>query len=566
MCLFCQARQISIGRRKATTLARRRLETPTTRPDGHGFLLHKRQHGTQRAAIVEAEDETEADEQREQETEAEAEALRQALLEFDTFNKQKALRLEALRNMRNPFPPWNPKNEPLSGLRRIKEPQPPEAAAAPVSHPDFRRLLKEADGSKARRVLLRAQLLRCEHPRDVLRIVAVSVNNVKIGRDLAALSEPIIRAMYRCRNNVTDPEVLRTIRIIAARFDMAGIPYNRHILDVGLKFAARARSLPAMAWFLRRVREGGLGMSSNIFRSVIAKCSIGHRGLGEIRNGRWRREELLEAFTGFKGCENLAPDEQYHLGSFMDREDWQFLHGWVAVLARCRDSDTVWQEWKLWKKAPARLRPRGLNGQRSYMTTKLRGDLWFAEQMTYTKDMKRAWALVEEAGLSFSSLKLSVRSALLDAIEHIPPALWNEEIRQSLLWKYDIELLKIEKALGVTWSSDTTTHTITPGQTQEEALERLAAHNFGAEDSHGFPYDDEMGEGTVSDSVEQRALHDAEEEDEPGARPWVKVSMVSSAQKKPTATNEGRSTLGSRDLEAREAAAQEMGKAFGTYA
>lgn len=88
------------------------------------------------------------------------------------------------------------------------------------------------------------------------------------------------------------------------------------------------------------------------------------------------------------------------------------------------------------------------------------------------------------------------------------------EVRESMVWKYDLELSKIEKAFGVTWSNITFAHTLISGQTQEESLERLAAHDFGAENDYGFPYDEEDGSGDGAPIVEsrERALHDAKEE------------------------------------------------------
>lgn len=446
----------------------------------------------------------------------EASELQQAYLDFETFTNNKDLRVEALRNLRNPWPPWNENNKPMNGHSsgtKKAAPQPPEAAAAPIPHNVFRRIVREAEGYKAIRQILRAQLLRCEIPQDVMRITAVAMQTPVVAKNFAALTEPIIRALYRCRNNVSDPEILRTIKMISTRFDMAGLDYARHMLFVGVKFAARARSLSSMKWFLKRIRANGEGMSSNIFRSIIAKFSIGHRGLGEIRNGRWRREQLLQVLTGFDDCAGLPPDEQYHLGSFMIREDWQYLHGWVAVLARCRDVDGVIREWEMWRESPARCQPRALNGQAKTMTTKLRGEHWFLEQMTYTRDLKRAWKLLEETGLDFRTLKPRVKSALLEGLEHAPCL--NEDMREAMIWKYDLELSKIEKALGVTWSNSTGSHTLIPDQTQEESLECLAAHDFGAENEYGFPYDD-AEEGQPIVESRERDLHDAREERDEG--------------------------------------------------
>lgn len=515
ICLFCQARQSSIGRRKATNTARRRLQTATiARPEDDGFLLHGGQQDSKKEDVLPAKRFSDNATLQVQGHNQQTSEYQQAVLEFDAFRQRRDVRLQALRKMRNPWGPWNPTNEPFNGHRSSTKslPVPPEAAGAPIPLPVFRRSVRTAEGYKAIRQTIRAQLLRCEEPRDILRITAVVMQTRVVAKNFAVLVEPIIRAMYRCRKNASDPEILRTIKVLAKRFDLAGLEYDRHLLFTGLKFGARARSLSAMKWFLQRIKQERHGMTSNIFRSVIAKFSIGHRGLGEIRNGRWRREELLQVLNGFDDCSHLPPERQFHLGSFLVRNDWQYLHGWVAALARCRDADSVWREWELWQTSPVRRRPRGLNGIDRRMTTKLRGDYWFVEQMAYTRDWRRAWRLLEETGLDFRTLKPRVRSALLEGIEHATRDV--PGLQDALLWKYDLELSKIETALGVVWSSDTESHTLIPGRTQEESLERLAANDFGAEEDYGFPYEDDpdVADGAIVESRE-RALHDAQEED-----------------------------------------------------
>ena len=530
VCLFCQARQSSIGRRKASSTARRRLEAAVAlRPTDDGVLLQSGRQEIFRGRTKESERTRKEKEGQSLHSEQEEESFRQARLEFEVLHKQRDVRLEVLRNLSNPWPEWNENNRPMNGHNSgeaKKPPSPPEAAAAPVPHSTFQKMLKEAQGHKAVRLILRSQLLRCEMPRDVMRILATAMQSAYISSNLAALVEPIIRSMYRCRNNVSDPEVLRTIKTIATRFNMAGLDYSPHLLIVGLKFAARSRSLRAMKWFLREIRSRGKGMSSNIFRSVIAKFSIGHRGLGEIRNGRWRREELMQVLAGFPDCAHLPPEQQYHLGSFMERDDWQYLHGWVAVLARCRDADGVWREWEMWRTSPARSRPKGLNGQRTGMTTKLRGDYWFVEQMTYTKDLWRAWRLLEETGLRFKTLKTRVKVMLLEGVEHAGGA-WNEEVREAMVWKYDLELSKIERALGVTWDTTSSSHVLIPGQSQEESLEKLATQDFRLEEEYGFPYDGHDEDDAPIVESRERELHAAEEcaEDDDSASgvPWIGI-------------------------------------------
>ncbi|SMQ49221.1 unnamed protein product [Zymoseptoria tritici ST99CH_3D7] len=395
-------------------------------------------------------------------------------LSFEALYRQRDPRLETLRKLSNPWP------EHPSGKQEgvHKGPLLPEATAAIVPHDVFRQMVHEASGPKAMRQALRIQLLRCDTPREIFKVVAVAMRYQYTAENLAVLEEPLIRALYRCRQHASDPEVLNTLNAIISRFRIKGLQVNPMLTFMALKFAARARSLRGMKRHLKMVREEGLTMSSNMFRSIIAKCSIGHRGLGEIRNGRWRRSELFQVLTGFDDCKHLPIEKQYHLGTILIRDDWQYLHGWVAVLARCRDSQGVWNEWVLWKDTPARRKPRMLQvptGSHK-VTTRHRGDHWFVEQATMSGDLAIAWKILQETEIPFHYLKPRTKDRLLDGLEHA--TVIDEHIRNELMKKHDRDLLNIERAT-------------------DRSLR----------DQYGFPYDDD---GPIVAETE-RELHDAAE-------------------------------------------------------
>lgn len=427
--------------------------------------------------------------------------LREALLGFDALHQRRDLRLEVLRNLSNPWPP-----APSGPQERERQLQLPEANAAPIPHLAFKQRLQVALGHKEIRKVLRTQLLRCEWPSEILRIMAVAMQHRNTARNFVVIAEPIIRALYRCRKNVSDPEILKVLNVILWRFKLAKLSFDPILIHMGLKFAARSRSLTAMKKYLRMLRESGQGMTSNTFRSIIAKFSIGHRGLGEIRNGRWKREQLLQVLKGFDDAADLPLEQQYHLGTFLIREDWQYLHGWIAVLSRCKASEEIWREWELWKKSPARLQPKMLKSQR--MTSKVRGDYWFCEQMAMAGDYKRAWQIIAETDLPFTTIKDRVKMKLVEGIQYA--TFWNDDVRAALIQKYDADLAKIEKAFGVQWKptgDGEGIHELV--QEQETTLEKLGAEDWKAdEDEFGFPYHDD--EAIVPES-EERALHHAEE-------------------------------------------------------
>lgn len=499
VCLYCQARQAALGRRRFHTSKRRLNTAVALRPEDDDFVVSKSLHhaeekisNTRRGAVI-------------REVNRSIEELRETALSFDALWKQRDLRLDVLRSLSNPWP------EPPAG--NIYRPKPYrlsiEESEAPIPHNVFRRKVKEAVGSKAMRAVLRAQLLRCAWPKDILRIVAVAMQSNELMQELKILTEPLMRALYRCRQNVSDPEVLRTLTIVITRYESVGIELNGHLYFMGLKFAARSRSLPAMKRYLRSVRERGLSMSSNIFRSVVAKFSIGYRGLGEIRNGRWKRKDLLQVINGFEDCKDLPPEQQYHFGTFLDRSDWQFLHGWVAILARCRQSQAVWEEWEMWKASDSWKNPRQLlikNPRNKGMDSKTRGCLWFIEQALVSGDAEAAWKMFDESGVLISDLRSHARTRLLDQAEHAN--VWTQELRDEMIVKYDHDLTTIEQALGVKWVADDD-----EGQghhelymDQEEALDKLGEKRMDLDEDYGYPYETDP---LVPQS--ERSLHDAEE-------------------------------------------------------
>lgn len=445
----------------------------------------------------------------------EVEGVREALQGLSILWRERDKRIRILKTLSNPWPKL--RHHRIHNERRASsgvQLELPEANAAPIPHDVFRKNLASATSDKIARQVLRAQLLRCEMPYDIYRVIAVGLTLSRQTRNhLGMLHEPIMRALYRCRNNVDDAEVLWTLNGIHSRFKVYDVPFDPQFLVLGLKFAARTRNLKGMKKYLNAMRERGMHMTSNVFRATIAKFSIGHRGLGEIRNGRWQRDELLQVLTGFHDAAHLPPEQQYHLGSFLDRDDWQYLHGWIAVLARCKHSVAVWEEWVLWKKSEARMKPKNLASCSPLMTTKTRGDYWFVEQMTYSGGLEQAWQIFAETDTKFSTLKERISTKLLEGLEYCPQSVWKEQgdaIRAALINKYDRDLDLIEKAFSLAWVPTSVEdeaegyHVLTEGQ--EEVMERLSAEDFKLEEDFGYPYET----GSIVPVVE-RGLHDAVE-------------------------------------------------------
>ncbi|KAM3417095.1 hypothetical protein BST61_g8671 [Cercospora zeina] len=491
VCLTCQARQLRLSRRRLTTALRR--ASPETslavQPEDDGFLLDSPPQSSRTFYSKKTQRQLKHHGEHMPEEALREVELREAALSFEALFREKDARLKTLRSLSNPWP-----GVVQQGRHRPPCLQRPEDG--PISHATFRQNMKLAVGRKTIRPILRAQLLRCEWPRDLFRVVAVAMQDIESAINLMQLSEPLMRALYRCRNNVTDPEVLNTLHAIIMRYRSARLNVEPQLLHMGLKFAARSRSKVAMQRYLKMIKESGLSITSNLYRSVIAKFSIGHRGLGEIRNGRWKRSELREVLLGFKDCVNLPVDEQYHLGTFLVREEWQYLHGWVAVLGRCREAEVIRKEWELWKESKAYKHPRRLfiigeeNTKKHTipMTDKLRGVYWFIEQMVYAGDIKTAWKMLHETEVPLDRLKKRTIMRMLDEPEHA--GVWDDWMREEMLKKYDYDLARIEQGFGVRWierEGEEGHHELF--MDQEEALDRLASDTWRWEEENGYPWE-----------------------------------------------------------------------------
>lgn len=385
----------------------------------------------------------------------------------------------------------------------------------PLSNELFRMALvtMRQVGEKGARKVISEQLLRCHTPQEILRCVTIAMQQPWTAKQLAKSNQPIARSIYRSRNNATDERALATISIIILSLKRANLPIHQDLLYLGAKFAARARSLGGMKRFLKEIKAMNKRMTKTHFRALIAKMSVGKRGYGEIRNGRWLRRDLLQVLLGF---DNPDTERPYHLETFLVRRDWMYLHAWITILARCKAVDQLHHEWNLWLANPSRLCEKKLatkpdNIDSKNVTTKIRGDYWFIEQMCYAGDVAKAWKILEFTEIPFSNLRPTVQSMLLSEPQHA--TIWNADVQQAMLRKYDEEMTKIEAAVGAKWINtgpDGQGHHVIPGNydSDNEKWEKLTDADLEEVSPPGFPWE--------SDPVvvqAQKELNEAEEVD-----------------------------------------------------
>lgn len=332
---------------------------------------------------------------------------------------------------------------------------------------------------------MREQFLRCQTVQDIMRVLAVALQRKETTRELAVVELCIVRALYRARDTTTDHKIFGAITTIISRFRKENIPIEHHLLAAGIKFAARSRSLPGMKRYLKWHVELDFPIAKTLFRAIIAKFSVGSNGYGEIRNGRWSRRDLLQVLLGF---ENTAPEDQHHLGLFLDRTEWTQLYGWLVVLSRCKASDEIWKEWILWQGNPIRLSNGKVASHLSESETKLRRDYIFIQLMAESGDTRRAWEMLRDSEIPYRYCRRRLRHRLLRDIQCA--TIWDAQISVDLLEQYDLELKQVENALGVEWidlGNDQGYHR--PTECMQQSLEVLSSPFFKPEPDFGYPLD-----------------------------------------------------------------------------
>jgi hypothetical protein len=313
---------------------------------------------------------------------------------------------------------------------------------------DIQSITKEKDIRRK----MKDQLRRCKTTRDIFRVAVAALQSKRTAQIFTGYGEFISRAFYQTREFSSDISIAAKIAVLIKRFDREGLSFKLPLFYHGIAFAFRSRNLNLVKRFLWEFRSRGLLMSRGLFRLIIAKCSIGRRGYGEIRNGQWNREDMKQILLGFTGAQ---PGKEYHLSTFMDRNDWQscFAFAFVQILARCGFVDEMWKEWLIWKQSPTRLENAPINSPcTSRDTAGVRGDCHFVQEFIIAGDYKRAWKVLAETRIDPKLIQGEKLRTLLSWSNLA--TIWNESLREELMQKYEEDLDAMEHFLGVEWISD----------------------------------------------------------------------------------------------------------------
>jgi len=363
-----------------------------------------------------------------------------------------------------------------------------------------RHLFRELSHPWALRRLILQHFKACSTVKDIYRVVAVAVQRRTSALALMQCDVPLSHVFHQARGTTSDKRIASAMIGLISYLRIKGLPVPPALLFSGIRFGARSRSLRLMKRFLAELKRSNVPMTLKVFRSTIAKFSVGTRGFGEIRNGRWKRSDLLTVLLGPLHDESKG-EAPCHLETFMNRNEWRYLHGWIFILARCRATDAIWREWELWRDSLQRreghrlTRVRYVNGHR--ISYRARGDTWFVRHLLIARSPKIAWKCFGESGLGFFELSKQVRSVLLENLEFA--TVWNKDMQKELLRKYEDDLEEIESRLGMKWvrmHGENGYHRPTPDM--EVKLEQLSRPGYFK--IHGFFNESQ------NDSIEDQAV------------------------------------------------------------
>jgi hypothetical protein len=343
------------------------------------------------------------------------------------------------------------------------------------------REIKQLQCEKAIRTQLRERLARCKTTKDIFRVAAAAFHSKRVAKQFARVGNPVTEAFYRARCSASDLSIAHKIAVLIKRIEQEGLPAQDILFTTGLMYAIRSRNLSITKRYLLEFRTRDITIYRNVFRRLIGKCSIGIYGLGEIRNGRWIRDELIQVLLGFP---DARPGHEYHLGSFLDRNSWFQMVHWLQILGRCGLNNQLWKEWELWKHSTANMENRPIVRPLTDVTTKMpivtasvRAARMFVQQFIITGDFQSAWRIIAETGLDPMCLD---RDRLHQLLQWANMAtVWNEQMRQALMEMYQDDLAAMEHFLGVEWVPDGRGDGYhRPMERMRDALEELSEENF----------------------------------------------------------------------------------------
>lgn len=248
----------------------------------------------------------------------------------------------------------------------------------------------------------------CYTARNVMQVLALAFQRPRSTEALQGLAQSIVKALYRARNHATDRRICSIYHTLITRLKKTDLFVDQVLYAAAAKFAARSRDLLAMKRVLYLCKNSGAETGFRTFRAIVAKFSIGINGFGEIRNGRWKHEDLLQVVLGFEGTKCRGGEmEDHHLETLLRRDQWGYLTAWIQILTHLRLPNELWREWKLWSADASPEYTRNWEHRVGY----------WAAHILATGSPHLALRVLHDAGLDFWSVDVGLRTRLFDALQ-----------------------------------------------------------------------------------------------------------------------------------------------------
>lgn len=227
---------------------------------------------------------------------------------------------------------------------------------------------------------------------------------------------------------------LRTFNAIISRLSALEEPVSLEGASYGMYLAAQGQSVTALAKYFKIVA------SFQEVPTYLAETMVCLR--------HWVRESTFAGWEGLRLEQGLASllatDKEFSLYRFLWRMDEATRDHFLFLLGRLHGPQAVLRAWESFKESPeyATLLESGLDRLPFIVHNHV-------YHIMAAGEPKLAWELIASLDWPGDRFCRSTWNILLDHPEHIN--IWNEEVKDLVLKKYEHDLRRIEGTMGIRW-------------------------------------------------------------------------------------------------------------------
>ncbi|KAI4121946.1 MAG: hypothetical protein LQ347_006687 [Umbilicaria vellea] len=307
-------------------------------------------------------------------------------------------------------------------------------------------------------------LTHCQDIHRVLEVIHTRVRSRQDGLDLLSNSAALFEALQKSQHPV---KILRAINIIFTRLHHVGVELNKASLVYGIQCAAHAGSFEALQLYLSQAFSYGHKLALHEFRSLMQNLYEyvikNYKEDTRSWDGRRRKQQLLRVVTGWQcdGVRRPGEERQYSIHSVMRKFQGSEVSLWenhTCILRIAGGKDVLFDEWLDFN----RPQPDPTSSGKDNNNERIQIAGLFASNLVLANDAERAWQVIQDTGSDVGAVDDTTWSLLLDHPQHIRN--WQAAMAEKVIKKYEESVVRIEAAMGITWSGGEDGYHITTNQ------------------------------------------------------------------------------------------------------